>query len=931
MRQISLIFLFFAFIFTVHGQYNFDLNATIPLNPQVKKGTLSNGMTYYIMKNSKPAKRAEIRLAVKVGSTMENEDQQGLAHFTEHMCFNGTKNFPGNSAIKYFESKGIKFGRDLNAYTSFDETVYMLTVPTDSIELFQKALLLFEDWAHNLLETDNEIDKERGVITEEWRLGQGASERMRNIYWPVLYKNSRYAERLPIGKKEVIQNFKYETLRSFYHDWYRPDLMAIIVTGDIDVAMVENHFKKNFAQIPTVNNPRPLQKFDIPDHQEMLISKVTDKEATSTSIRIYYKHPPESTLSVSDIKRDLIYNIYNNMLNNRLSELKQQANPPFLLAYSRYGQMVKTKSSFTCFANVKEKGIMIGLESLITENERVKRYGFTATELERTKRALLRDKESDFAEKDKMESSYFANSLIGNFLDNDPDPGIAYELALMKKFLPEINLVEVNNLAKNLVTDGKNMVIVITGSEKAVIPSDSAIKALFESVKSGQLSPYIDNMITKPLMDNKPVASPVSKEKYIKELDITEYLLPNGLKVVLKPTDFKNDQVLLYAFSNGGTSLYPDDFYHSATYSSSIIAESGLGNFDYIQLQKFLKDKRVYVNPYISDLTEGFSGNASPQDLETMFQMIYLYFTEPHKDSIAFMSFIEKNKGALENRSASPQNAFYDTINAVLGQYNFRRMPMTLEKLKKVDFNSMYAIYQESFSDATGFTFFFVGNFDKLKIKPLIETYLGSLPIKPYHKTWIDLGIRPPEGMINKTLKKGIEPKSSVRFVFTGPFSWTWKDRMDINTLMILVNKRLRESIREEKGGTYGIRANANPSHFPYPNYSIYIDFGCNPARVDELSTTLLNEIDKIIKGGITDSELAMIKEQLVREREVSLKENNYWMRSIASAYQNEDNVLDMLNFNTYTETLKTADFIKFATTYFNMNNLAKFVLMPEK
>lgn len=917
------------FFYCAWSQFDFNPAAIVPLDSQVRTGKLPNGLSYFIQRNIKPAKRVELRLAVKVGSTMENDNQQGLAHFTEHMCFNGTRNFPGNQLITYFESKGIKFGKDLNAYTGFDETVYRITIPTDSTEVFNKGITLLKDWAGGVLMTNEEIEKERGVIIEEWRLGQGAGERMRDKYWPVLFQGSKYAERLPIGKKEIIESFNPSVLRDFYHDWYRPDLLAIVITGDINVDEIEKMVISQFSDIPMVVKPRKVEDFPVPDHREMRISKVTDKEATGTSVSIYHLLPSENYSTVGDMRRQIVYRIYNSMINNRLGELQKQADPPFLMAYCFYSDLVKTKNSYTSQARVKEKGVMKGLQSLVTENERVRRYGFTPGEFERTKKEIIRSMESAFAERNKTESSVYAGNLVDHFLNNSPEPGIRYELELYKKFLGEITLEEVNNLSKVWISDGENTVVVITGTEKAEIPSDSAILAVFKSVREEKLEAYKDEVLDKPLVSTQPKPSKVIKTEENTELGITVWKLENGVSVVLKQTDFKNDQVLFSGFSNGGTSVYPlkDDL--SASYASAIISRSGIGPYNQVQLQKYLKGKIVNVNPVLNELTEEFRGSSSPADIETLLQMVYLYFTEPRKDSVAFLSLLDQQKGLLENRSADPRTAFNDTITVTMAGYSPYRMPMTVEKLKMVNLGRSYEIFRQSYSDASDFTFCFVGNFDKQKIRPLVEQYLGGLPVTHKKTSWKDLGIRPPKGIISKTVKKGVDQKASVSIIFSGPLSWTLKDKFDLNAMMLLVNIRLREAIREEKGGTYGIRATSNPVHFPVAGYFINISFGCDPQRVEELISAVMSEIERIIKEGATPQELSTIREQLLREREVNMKENYFWLNAVTSAYTNGDDINDMLKFNGLVNNLKQDDLKNAAGRYFNMKNYGRFVLLP--
>lgn len=929
----TFVFVFFYFI-TVNGQNIDNLNAPVPPDPNVRIGKLDNGLTYYIRKNSKPEKRAELRLVVNVGSTMENDDQQGLAHFCEHMAFNGTKNFKKNELVDYLESVGIKFGADLNAYTSFDETVYMLQLPTDSEKIFDKGLLVLKDWAHNQLFDSLEIEKERGVVIEEWRLRKGADERMQRKYLPILYKNSRYAERLPIGKKELLESFKHQTLKQFYQDWYRPDLQAVIVVGDIDVAQVEEKIKKQFSAIPKRDNPKPLQVFPMPDHKETLIAIATDKEANYTAVNVYYKLPREKTKTLSDYRKNIANWCYSGMLNQRLEELQKQANPPFINAYSFYGNMVRTKDNYVSNAMVKEDGIEKGLETVLTENERVKQFGFTASELERQKKDIVRYIEQQYNERDKTESGNYVYGYISNFLENEPMSSTEFDYDFFRKYVPTITLDEVNSLAKKWLSNGReNTVVVITAPEKkeAVIPSDEKILSILKNVQMKKLTAYKDNAIDKPLLAKKPNGSKVIAEKQIKEIGVTEWTLANGVKVVLKPTDFKNDEIQFSASSFGGTSLYPEKDDISASYSDNIINQSGVGDFDNIQLQKVLTGKIANVGTYISEIGEGVYGNASPKDIETMFQLIYLRFTQPRKDSIAFLAFMDEQHGYLQNRNASPNAAFYDTIGVTMSQYHQRRRPMSEALLKEINLDKAFKIYNDRFADASDFTFFFVGNFTIDSIKPFVEKYLGGLPSINRRETWKDIGVKTPKGVIAKTVKKGIEPKSSVSIQFTGDFHWNRKNRRDMYSLTNLLNIKLRESLREEKGKTYGVGCYGSPSHYPKETYNISISFGCAPDNADSLVDAALKVIDSVKQHGAEEKDIVKIKESMRRQKETDLKENRYWLNLISSSYANNDNVLDVLDYDKYIDNLKSDDIKNAANQYFNMSNYAKFVLMPEK
>ncbi|OFX73867.1 MAG: hypothetical protein A2X12_08460 [Bacteroidetes bacterium GWE2_29_8] len=931
MKKIILFVFAFSIIFNAYSQDKLDLNAGFPKDPNLRVGTLENGMKYYVRKNAKPENRVELQLVVKVGSTMENDNQQGLAHFCEHMAFNGSKNFLGNQLIQKLEAEGIRFGENLNAYTSFDQTVYMLQVPAEQ-RVLDMGIQVLEDWAVNLSFDPKEIEKERGVIIEEWRLGQGANERLQKQYWPYLFKGSRYAERLPIGKKEVIESFKHETLIQFYKDWYRTDLMAVVAIGDFDIDKIEKQIKDKFSKIPKQKNPKPLLSFEVPDHKETLVVKATDKEAPYTLVQVYYKHPSEKNEKIADYRRNIVYGLYSGMLNQRLNELTKKANPPFVYAYSYYGNLVKTKDTYASVAMVKENDILIGLEVMSDENEKVKRFGFTQTELDRQKSDVLRNMETSFNERNKNESANYASEYVRNFLNNEPIPGIEFEYEIYKKYVPTITLEEINALPKKFITDGENEVVVIIAPEKEnlKLPSDDEIKNAMTKSSEKKLEAYVDNVINKPLIDKMPNPKKIIEEKNIKELNITEWKLENGVKIYYKPTDFKNDEILFSASSVGGYLNYPEKDHLSATNATNVISISGIADFDAIQLQKLLSGKIVNVSPYISDVKEGLRGSAAPQDLETMMQLIYAYFTKPRLDQEAFTSFIQRQKASLENRQANPDVAFYDTISVTMNNYNFRARPVTPELLNEIDMNKAYEIYTDRFADASDFSFYFVGNIKPEEFKPLVEKYIGGLPVKERKDGWKDSGIRTPKGNIEKTVYKGFEPKSTVIMEYTGKFDWNRKNRFFINALNNFVDIKLREAIREDQGGTYGVGAWISPRKYPITQFATYIQFGCDPKRVDELINVSMQVIDNVKKIGATKDELDKVKELLLKERETDSKKNEFWLSAISSNYDNEENILEINLFENWVKALSNEDLMKAAKQYYNKENFAKFILKPE-
>jgi zinc protease len=930
MRTVKIILFLFFSGFTF-AQNNIALNDTIPVDPKIIVGTLDNGLKFYIKENKKPEHRAFLRLVVNAGSILENDDQQGLAHLTEHMAFNGTKHFARQEIINYLESIGMRFGPDINAYTSFDETVYMIEVPTDSVEMVKKGFQILEDWAHNLSFDSVEVDKERGVVIEEWRLGRGASARIRDKQLPVLLKDSRYAERLPIGKKNILENFKHQTLINFYKDWYRPDLMAVIAVGDFDKAWIEKLIKEHFSNISDPKNEKPRTTYPVPDNDSTLFSIVSDPEATSTQIELYYKLPVLPQATVKDYRQSLVEQLYNGMLNNRLQELAQQPDPPFIYGYSAKGNLVRTKEAYILAAGVKDNGIEKGLETLLREAKRVKEFGFTQTELQREKEDMLSYIEKAYNERGKTESSSFTAEYTRNFLTDEPIPGIEYEYNLQKKYLPGIKLSEVNALGNKWMN--KSEVILVSEPKKnnIEVPDKEKLEAILNKIKSEKITAYQDKVSDQPLVKKVPEPARITNEIQYDSLGLTEWILSNGIKVFLKPTDFKNDEILFQGFSPGGNSLVPDSDFVPAATSTAIVQLSGLGDFNYIELQKKLAGKIVNVSPYIGELSEGISGSAAPKDLKTMFELIYSYFTSPKADSSAFLSYESRLKSWLENRNASPETAFHDTLQNTLNQYSYRREPWTLDRLNKMNMDKSYQIYKDRFADASDFTFIFVGNFSPDSIKSLIESYIGGLPSINRNENWKDLKINPPKGIVDKKVIKGIEPKSRVNLTFTGPFNWSYENSYEFNSMLDVLRIKLREVLREDKSGTYGVGVYGSGEKYPEEKYSITITWACAPDRVNELVEDAIQQIDSLKQVPVTPIYITKVKETQIRSRETNLKENKYWLNLLQSYLFNN---MDLSEINKYPErisNLSTEEIQNAAKKYFNMDNYVKVVLYPEK
>ncbi|WP_421879055.1 M16 family metallopeptidase [Marinoscillum sp.] len=908
------------------------LSSPIPNDPAVKIGQLENGLTYYIRKNDKPEDKVEFRLVINAGSILENEDQQGLAHFVEHMAFNGSENFQKNELVNYLQSIGVEFGADLNAYTSFDETVYMLPIPTGDPAVMDKGLKVLEDWAGGLQFTPEEIDKERGVVIEEWRLGQGADQRMRDKWFPVMFKNSQYAARLPIGKKEIIETADYQTIKDFYEDWYRPDLMAVIAVGDLQPDEMEKQIKERFGDLKNPKDARDRKEFEVPSHEETYVAIEQDKEASFTLVRIVYKQDDDEEMKqLKDYRKQLTYGLFNSMLNQRLNELRQSAEPLFVFGSSSYGSIVRTKENFQSFAMVGEDGIMKGLEALVTENERVRRYGFTEGELERAKMRFLNSLEQEMKEADKTESGRLASEYVSSFLEESPvvSPEFSYEFA--KKQFDGIKLEEINQYASKWIKE-QDRVVVITGPERenADVTKESVLQVLDE-VENMELDAYADEMSGAELMPTKPTKGKVASEKNIENVGITELTLSNGMTVVLKSTDFKNDEILMSGTSEGGHSLYSDENYPSANYSASIVSESGVKDFSKTDLDKLFSGKTVRVAPFVGTYNEGFNGAAAPKDLETMMQMINLFFTAPRKDVESFESFKSRNTMLYGNLLSNPQYYFQNEMIKILSSNSPRTGFPTAEELQQIDLDKAYEVYAERFADPANFTFFFVGNFKVDEIKPMLETYLASIPSVSREESWKDLGIRPPAGRMEKVINKGTDPKSQVSINYKGEAKYSREGSYVLSSLGEVMTNRLIDLIREEKSGVYGVGANGYISQRPYENYSFSISFPCGPENVAELKQAVYEEIERIKKEGVTDEDLNEVKEAQRIDRKESLKENRYWLNSLSSYYTYDWSLDTFYDYEERIEKLKATDLQAAAKKYLVEDNLIEIVLMPEE
>ena len=920
------------------------LRDPMPVGPGVTVGQLENGLQYYIRENSEPANRAEFSLVVKVGSVVEDEDQLGLAHFLEHMAFNGTENFEKQELIDFMESIGMRMGADLNAGTSFDETRYMLQIPTDSPEVMANTFQILEDWAHGLTLDPEEIDKERGVIIEEWRLRRGAAARIQDEQFPVLLRDSRYAERSPIGTVESLETFEHEALRRFYRDWYRPDLMAVIAVGDFDRAEVEALLIEHFEGISAPENPRERVEYSVPDHDETLFTIATDEELTSTSVAVYHMLALDEQETIGGYRQQLVEGLYNGMLNLRLGEIARNPNPPFLGAGSSKGSLGRSKGAYLLSANVPEDGIERGLEVVFTEAERVARFGFTASELERQKIDVLRGIERAYTDRANRGSASYAAEYSRAFLDDEPIPGIEYEFELYKRFIPEITLTEVNQIGSEWIRP-QNRVVVVTGPEKEDLdmPSEEALLAVLTGVADMEITAYEETVIDQPLLAEIPEGSTVVGTREFAE-DIVEWELGNGVRVALKPTDFREDQVLFQGFSPGGTSLASDEEWIPASSATVLLQGGGLGPFNTTDLRRVLTGKVASARPFISSFEEGVTGSGSPQDLETMFQLIYMTFTAPRADPEYFEVFNTRNRTSLQNRDASPAVAFNDAINRIMTQDALRSRPVTVETLDHTDLGGSLAFYQDRFEDASDFTFIFVGNIDLDVMRPLVERYLGGLPSTNRVETWRDLGERPPRGVIEEIVRKGLEPQSQTRLFFTGSIDYGDRSqRLGIAVMTSVLETRLREVLREELGGTYSVSVGSSFSWRPAGQYRLSISFGSDPERADELLAAVYEEIDRLKSSPPDEAEVNDVLEAQRRAWETNQESNSWWLSVLDGRYRylldqsdgrypSGDVLLETLpTYGAALDALTPLRIQELARRYFDQDNRVRVTLLPEQ
>lgn len=910
-----------------------DLSAPLPKDPKVITGKLPNGLTYYIRPNGKPEKKVELRLAVNTGSIMEDDDQQGLAHFMEHMNFNGTKNFKKNELVSYLQSIGVQFGADLNAYTGFDETVYILPIPTDKPGNLEKGFQIIEDWAHNALLTNKDIDDERGVVLEESRMGKGAEDRMMHQYLPKLMVGSRYANRLPIGKDDILKNFKYDVLRRFYTDWYRPDMQAVAVAGDIDSATAMQYILKHFAGLKNPAKPRERKYFEVPARTKAEAMVVTDKEATNYQLQMMFpakKATPNKTLG--DYRQSLAQQLVTSMINRRLNDLAKSSNPPFPFAAVSYGEeWARGYENFSAFALFGENGPEAALNGLTAELVRAKQFGFNASELELARKGMMSMIEKAYNERNTTESGAYVNEYVRNFLKGEPIPGIENEYQYYQQLLPGIQLNELNAIIKDWLSN-ENIFTLITGPAKddSKLPDNAALLAMVQKGLSQQVTPLEEKKVSNTLITKKPTPGKVTSQEKDAELGVTTYTLSNGIKVTLKQTDFKSDEILMTGIKKGGTNNYGIADRSNAKYAVQVAASMGFGDFAPSDLEKATAGKPVSVKMAMQPIQNTISGNSNVKDFETMLQLLHLRLTAPRKDEALFKAFVDKQKTQIAFLTQNPQIKFFDTTLSVLYQ-NHPLAPSPFPKAKEFDELNMeraLEIYKAEYTNADGYHFFFVGNIDAATALPLIETYIGSIAGANRKPEFKDNGVRPVAGMIN--VKKGTEKQSFIVASYNGEAPYSEDFKLKAEAVAEVLNIKVIEEMREKLGSIYTGGYYANVTKFPYPHYSVGMQLPCGPENVDKLLAAANEEIKMLKEKGPDQKDVDKVKNQWKEAHRTEVKENKYWTEALADVlfWGNDKN--SVLRYDALVDSITPADIQQTAKKMFDGKNGFISVLYPE-
>jgi zinc protease len=857
----------------------------LPLDPGVRLGELDNGFRYAIRPNAKPEHRAELRLVVLAGSVEEDEDQRGLAHFVEHMPFNGTKSRAGNEIIAYLESVGARFGADLNAYTSFDETVYLLQIPTDREGLLREGLHVLSEFAHAATLATSEIEKERGVVLDEWRRGLGAGSRIRDAQLPVLLRGSRYADRLPIGDPEVLRGCDPDAIRRFYRDWYQPERMALVAVGDLDPSRVAAWVTEFFGAIPPATELRERPARDVPAWPDTLFALAQDPELRGTTIAASRKLPaPDDESTRGGYRRSLVRQAALRMFNARLAELARSGDPPFLDAgfgTQRFGRTDLPGPS----ARVPDGGERRGLEALLVEERRALRHGFAATELDRARREMLAGIEASWAERAKTQSGSYAAEYVRHFAEGEPIPGIDFERDLWNEELPAVTLEECQAAFAELATAGG---LVIRGARPASAegPSEGELLALLRDVSARDVAPWVDDAGGAALVADPRPAGRVVERRLLEEIGVTELTLSNGCRVFVKPTDFQDDTVLLEGTALGGTSMVEDAQLASAEAVGAIVAESGFGGHSAVQLEKLLAGRVASVAPYFQDRHHGVSGSSTVADLPTALDLAVLAMTAPNRDPAAFGRVLSRMRASLANRASDPAARYADRLTAINTCDHPRTRPMTVDRLGEIDLDAALGFYRRCFANPADFAFFLVGNVDPAAIEKELERTIGSLPASTGERSaWVDREVLFPTDPVRATVRAGREPRATTTLTFAAydgsdPHEWH-----RVRTACSILERRLRERLREDRGATYGVGVGYLVSLIGPARGRVAVRFGSDPAEAETLAVEVQRAIRELQEAGPTADEVAKERELQLREVEVGLEQNGFWLGNLSALW----------------------------------------------
>lgn len=916
-----------------------DMNAPLPMDTAYTIGQLENGITYYLRHNEEPKDRASFYIMRKAGALLEEDNQDGLAHFLEHMAFNGTMNFPGKGIISTLERYGVAFGRNINAYTAQNETVYNISdVPTTDPALLDTCLLVLHDWSYYLTLDPKEIDEERGVITEEWRSRRDARARINEQTRPVLFKGSMYAVRDVIGSLDVIQNFKPETIREFYHKWYRTDLEAIAVIGDIDVAAMEARIKEMFSSIPAVENPAPKPEyFEVPEHDETYYVLATDPEisATNISIRTFARDTASADYkkTAAYMRASLLEGLYNSMVSNRIKEIMQKNDAPFLGASFGVSGFVPGYTGFTISTRPRPNEEARALAAVMTEYERVRRYGFSDDELRPIIANTLAGLENSYKRKDKISNESHMGDVKSHFIQDANIISFDTYYELMNEILPSITASEVSALAPRLDST-RNRIFTITGPAAGEdFLTEARMHEIIDSVRGADIKPYDYQTVDTDLLDSVPAGGRIVKTRRLQRFDATEWSLSNGAKVIFRKADYEKDVVSLVGFSWGGTSLYDAGMLPAAGTAASMVQAFGVGDHKPLDLQKVLTGNTASAEAGIGSLSETVSGSCAPKDLETMFQLVYMKFEHPRYDEDLFNTIMERQRISYERGKNLPQKQMSDSLTRILANYNSRALTLDSAYLDAITLDRVREVYEDRLKDASDFTFFIVGDVDADSIRPYVETYLGSLKSINRKETWRDNKVRMPKGKTERTIALELStPKSTVLTVLRNTkMKYNRRNNLLMDILEGVLQLRYTENIREKEGGTYGVSVSGSSDCRPYTCYSLSMQFECDPDRVADLKPLLYVEIEKLADEAPTREEFDKVVKNMVKNHEQSKPHNRYWMNVLQNYYINGDDITDSSYIDDIINRLTPRDLQKFARDYFKDLDIVDITFVPKQ